>query len=110
MRAATTPLERVRRQALPATFEHVLRGAPDWVTYEVDELVWCFFGQRGLQLARVRMKNPVAFERGGRWYWVDVWWPTRGRWTSTHRRVLRALAPAELSAVHKSGVTKGRPT
>lgn len=110
MRAATTPLERVRREALPATFGFVLEGQPDWVSYEVDELVWCFFGQRGLQLARVRMKHPVAFEgNGARWWWVDVWWPTRGRWTSAHRRVLRALAPAELSAVRQSGVVHGGP-
>ena len=121
MRAAATPLERVRRRVVRHTAvmaSSPLIGPGDralheaicraWglLTYSVGDYVWARFGATGgLQLARIRFADPVSFDGSPRhWWWVDVFWPTRARWISTHRRVLRALTPTELDALSTSGV------
>lgn len=108
MRAATTDLERIRRKALKDRLAWAaLTRIGRLLTYSVGDFVWCVFGHKGLQLARVRMASPVHFDGTGvDWWWVEVYWPTRGLWISTHRRVLRALTPAELTAV-PHGVVEG---
>jgi pyrroloquinoline quinone (PQQ) biosynthesis protein C len=105
VRAAATPLERLRRQALADAADRLWFHS-DGVSYSVGDHVWARFGNtRGLQLARIRMANPVAFEgTSAVWWWVDVWWPTRARWISTHRRVLRSLTSAELRRCREAGV------
>lgn len=107
MRAAKTPLERLRRRAWEAFGSY----GPGYETYLVGQLVWCWFGSNGLQLARVKMPNPVHFDgKEDAWWWVDVFWPTRGRWVQTHRQVLRGLRPPEVHALRESGVVEGGPS
>jgi len=110
MRAATTPLERLRRKALKDRLAWAaLTQIGRLVTYSVGDHVWALFGNSGIQLARVRMATPVAFDGTAReWWWVDVHWPTQGEWRPTHRRVLRSLTPAELHAVREAGVVEAR--
>lgn len=108
MRAATTTLERVRRSALKdrRAWARMSERLP---AYSVGDHVWVLFGHKGLQLARVRMAGPVVLDgTGNEWWWVEVYWPTRAKWTSTHRRVLRALTPTELHAVREAGVVEER--
>lgn len=108
MRAATTELERVRR--------HALKDRKAWariyerlLTYSVGDRVWVLYGHKGLQLARVKMAGPITFDgTGNEWWWVDVYWPTRGLWISAHRRVLRALTPTEVHALREAGVVEER--
>jgi hypothetical protein len=110
MRAATSTLERIRRQALRDRLAWAaLSRIGRLLTYSVGDHVWVLFGHKGLQLARVKMANPVVFDGTGvDWWWVDVYWPTRGLWIGTHRRVLRALTPPELHAVRETGVVEER--
>jgi hypothetical protein len=109
LRAARTSLERIRRTALKDRVAWAaLSRIGSLLTYSVGDQVWVLFGHGGLQLARVKMANPVVFDgTGNEWWWVDVYWPTRGLWISTHRRVLRALTPPELQAVRDAGVVQG---
>lgn len=115
MRAATSPLEQLRRKALKDRIAWAaLTRIGRLLTYSVGDHVWCLFGARGLQLARVKMANPVRFDGTGLdWWWCDVYWPTRGErgeWAESHRRVLRALTPAELHAVRTAGVAVEEPS
>ena len=102
-----TELERLRRDA---GHRWSPREHGDFLavrTYDVGTYVWCCYGHGlpGVQLARVKIPGPIAFDgRDREWWWVDVFWPTKGRWIQSHRRVLRALTPAELVALSTSGV------
>ena len=104
MRAATTPLERLRRRAFTSFGAY----GPGFEQYLVGQLVWCWFGSNGLQLARVRMVPAIAFDGDPEWWWVDVFWPRRG-WRATHRRVLRGLRPPEVHALQQAGLVEARP-